>query len=330
MIVKKKLSAIVIMKNEALAIEKCLLSLIKECRHTFLDNSYELIIVDSSSSDNSVGIALDILDKLNVECYLVLKLDSNRFTAALGREVGKRYARGEWLLFLDGDMIIFQGFLRKALDCMNSEFNSNIIGLVGNRIDVFPNQETKKVRKYPRIIEPDGTTTHPGGGLLIRSSAFENASYIIEQKIIEEESFASALKAKGLLINYININMYVHYNYKIANRTHLNRFRINTIEFGRSLALVLKKNCKNSNIVQILKIFGNKKRHFIIAPCFFAAVFLVLLCFQCWLFGILWILFFLGYMRRKTFILASFLFFLIKRIPETRANVKVVRSRNYE
>src|SRR4051812_29985706 len=90
------LSVIVIGRNEAAGLDPLQRSIAPladrvEC---------ETIYVDSASTDDSVDVATTLFDRT-----VVLDEDAN-LSASAGRYVGAGLARGEWMLFLDGDMIL--------------------------------------------------------------------------------------------------------------------------------------------------------------------------------------------------------------------------------
>lgn len=82
------ISAIIITKNEEDRIAACLKAL------GFCD---EKIIVDNSSTDATESIA-------KINGARVVKSDMNNFSKL--RDLGKSYAKGEWLLYIDADEIV--------------------------------------------------------------------------------------------------------------------------------------------------------------------------------------------------------------------------------
>ncbi|MCR4307972.1 MAG: glycosyltransferase [Candidatus Berkelbacteria bacterium] len=108
----ENISFIIIAKNEAFAVEKCLSSLesmaLKNC---------EVICVDSDSADDTQAImksyALKIENLRVIEC-------SGFINAAVARNVGMTYATKKFLFFVDGDIEIYPEFIVTALDRIRS------------------------------------------------------------------------------------------------------------------------------------------------------------------------------------------------------------------
>jgi len=92
------LSIIIPTLNEEKFLPHLLISLKEQ---TFKD--FEIIVADNNSTDATRSIALKSGAKM-VEGGL----------PARGRNNGAKVARGEWLLFLDADVILPPGFFRKS------------------------------------------------------------------------------------------------------------------------------------------------------------------------------------------------------------------------
>ena len=97
------ISFIIIGRNEGWKLIKCFGSVFETIKHNKL-NEYEVIYVDSNSTDSSIDIAKDFKE---VKIY---KLVSG-YNAAVARNIGAEKASGENLFFIDGDMEIIADFL---------------------------------------------------------------------------------------------------------------------------------------------------------------------------------------------------------------------------
>ncbi len=100
-----EISVIVIGRNEAACIERCLRSVFASLEG-FRD--YEVIYVDSASEDDSVSIA-------GTFPIRILQLRREwRLTPSAGRFIGYHNASGRFLAFVDGDTVLDPGWLAKS------------------------------------------------------------------------------------------------------------------------------------------------------------------------------------------------------------------------
>jgi glycosyltransferase involved in cell wall biosynthesis len=97
-----KLSAIVIAKNEANSIERCLDSL------SFAD---EIIVVDAESTDRTVELAKQYTPHVLINPWPGYGKQKN---------LGRARARGEWLLFIDADEVIPPPLAKEILIAVNN------------------------------------------------------------------------------------------------------------------------------------------------------------------------------------------------------------------
>ena len=100
------LSFIVIGRNEGVKLINCLNSIYETITYNNL-TKYEIIYVDSNSSDNSINN----LKKFNN--IKIIKLTAN-YNSAIARNVAVNNSSFENLFFIDGDMQIIPSFLKKV------------------------------------------------------------------------------------------------------------------------------------------------------------------------------------------------------------------------
>ena len=89
-----RLSIAMIVKNEEKYLEKCLLS--TERLKNKID--YEIIIIDTGSTDNTMSIARQFTDKVYESKW------NNDFSYM--RNLSISYCKGDWVLILDADEVI--------------------------------------------------------------------------------------------------------------------------------------------------------------------------------------------------------------------------------
>ena len=190
-------SVVVIGRNEGERLRACLAS-VNAMHHDGFD--IELIYVDSNSTDNSIPIA-------EAAGARVLKIEG-RPTAALARNTGWREARGELILFLDGDPVLDPDFVRTALPSFADE---SIAVVCGSRRESHPERSL-----YNRVLDldwngPPGFVDYCGGDALIRKSALELVRGYDPALIAgEEPDMCRRLRAHSLNILRMDIPMTMH------------------------------------------------------------------------------------------------------------------------
>jgi len=94
----KDISVVVIVRNEALRIKNCLLSLV---RQRGIENN-EIIVVDGNSSDRTINIVNDF-----IETYNFIKLiQCSSYGYGYQRNIGAAAADGRYVLYISGDTVV--------------------------------------------------------------------------------------------------------------------------------------------------------------------------------------------------------------------------------
>lgn len=208
------LSIVIITRNEAKNISRCIESVTKEILHF---NSVEVFLVDSASTDETVEIAKRY--PINI-----LRLKSSWFlSAAAGRYLGTFYSRGNWILFLDGDMELANGWLEKALQFTH---DTNIAGISGNIRDIYiQNGQVSGTRDY--FQDPVGSiieTSEFGGAALYSRSALERVGgYNPFIKSDEEPELCLRLRFSGYKL--IRLPDLIASHYCIPSKSFLGQVR---------------------------------------------------------------------------------------------------------
>lgn len=130
------LSVIVPTYNEADRIETCLESIFETVRAADAVASFEVVLVDSNSTDETVERALEYP-------ITVLEIpDDDLTTPGAGRYVGTHHANGDLLLFVDGDMAVEPGWLPAAIDAVLEDR----VAAVDGHLDDVPDGATRSPR----------------------------------------------------------------------------------------------------------------------------------------------------------------------------------------
>jgi len=191
-------SVVVIGRNEGERLRLCLESVAQMNHPTF---NFEILYVDSGSTDNSVTLAKDL-------GATVIALHPERPSAALGRNAGWRAAHGETILFLDGDTILNPDFVSAALLQLA---NPAIAVVWGHRRELYPQKSI-----YIRVLDLDwiyapGFTLYCGGDALFRQSVLAATNGFDETLIAgEEPELCRRIAALGFKILHIDHPMTGH------------------------------------------------------------------------------------------------------------------------
>ncbi|MBP7118963.1 glycosyltransferase family 2 protein [Candidatus Woesebacteria bacterium] len=111
-----KLSIIIPTFNESAVISDCLHSLLSQDY-----KSFEIIVVDDGSTDNTEQIVTDI----SKETKLLTVLKQKHLGAGSARNLGAKHATGDILVFVDADMTFDTGFIRELVMPITKE---NVVG----------------------------------------------------------------------------------------------------------------------------------------------------------------------------------------------------------
>ena len=191
-------SVVVIGRNEGERLRRCLESIAQMNHPTF---NFEILYVDSGSTDNSVTLAKDL-------GATVIALHPERPSAALGRNAGWRAAHGETILFLDGDTILNPDFVSAALLRLA---DPEVAVVWGHRRELYPQKSI-----YIRVLDLDwiyapGFTLYCGGDALFRHSVLAATGGFDETLIAgEEPELCRRIAALGFKILHIDHPMTGH------------------------------------------------------------------------------------------------------------------------
>ena len=191
-------SVVVIGRNEGQRLEHCLTSVTQAA---WGNTRYELIYVDSKSTDSSVALAQSLGATTHV-------LDDASPCAAKARNLGWQAAKGEFVLFLDGDTQLHPDFVRQALATLQ---DAKLCAVWGHRRESRPEQSI-----YTKVLDldwiyPTGRTLYFGGDVLVRRSALAQVNgFDASLKAGEEPELCARLRACGWEIEHLDAPMTQH------------------------------------------------------------------------------------------------------------------------
>jgi glycosyltransferase involved in cell wall biosynthesis len=191
-----------------------------------------IVYVDSGSSDGSVGAA----EQLGAS---VVKLDLTRpFTAARARNEGFAVLKAlrpdiRFVQFIDGDCILADGWLDKALFFVEQRPNAAIV--CGRRREYQPSASIYNLLCDREWNTPIGQTLACGGDALVRVAAFEEVDGYRSQLIAgEEPELCVRLREKRWEIWRLDVEMTRH----DAAMTKFGQWWVRTVRGGYAFAEV--------------------------------------------------------------------------------------------
>jgi glycosyltransferase involved in cell wall biosynthesis len=192
------ISFVAIGYNESKTIASCLESVRKADLNGI---AHEIIYVDGGSSDNSIQIAM----AANID--MILGGDRRR-KAAENRNLGLKNASGRFVQFLDGDMVMDQGWPAAALRCLIAR--ENIAAVCGRLKEVNSSLLYQALQMDWDLKE--GEIRHCGGAALWRKEVLEKTGGFPENLAFGEEPFLCwrVRNERHLGIYYLNQIMAIH------------------------------------------------------------------------------------------------------------------------
>lgn len=232
------ISFIIIGKNEGWRLEKCLQSIVSIVKQDKIVD-YEIIYVDSRSTDNSIAL----VKQYGAKVFLII----GECNAAIARNIGAQEAIGDILFFIDGDMELFSGFLPKVLTQDGRLEYPFISGIFNDIIhDMDWNYLHTSRRHKLQEGDADSVETTTGGLFLIEHSLWDKVGGMDTRfKRSQDYDLGLRLSQMGYPLHRKTILLANHYMRQYSMR---NDYVINV----KYTALLLRKHWNN---IDYLKIF---------------------------------------------------------------------------
>ena len=198
-------SVIVITRNEEAVISSCLESIITAMQ----DRDYELIVVDSASTDRTVTIAKQYPVRIiSIPATAPLR-------PSVGRHVGFQYSRGKWLLFIDGDSQFEAEWLNHAEAAFAAD--EKLAGVAGEMILMPPPEhdttfedKATNLQLYPEqeYIEADNLD---GSAAYTRAAFMRAGGFNPHMRAMEEAELGGRLRKYGYRLRRLRVPMTRHF-----------------------------------------------------------------------------------------------------------------------
>ncbi len=194
-----KFSVIIPTYNEEKYIGSCIESILNQ---SYKKDDFEIIVSDANSKDRTREI---------VSKYPVLLVTTNKRGIALGRNFGAKHAKGDILVFFDGDVVVDTDFLKQCEIVFN---DSRIVGMTGLAKPADGNIITKSVYRCTyllvRFFNFFGLSLFPGVCVAYRREAFEAVGgFRKDLGITEDLDLSRRISKNGKCILYSKAFVYV-------------------------------------------------------------------------------------------------------------------------
>jgi glycosyltransferase involved in cell wall biosynthesis len=207
----QNISFIVVARNEAFGVEKCLQLLVSMP----LDDC-EIICVDSDSTDDT----LEVMKRYATQCATIQVYQCKGYVnSAIARNVGLKHAVKEFCFFVDGDVELNEKFIHMAMEYLLSGRADMVTGQLGE-IYYEPDYQNEIRRIEDRYyIREEKRTFFSGGILIARSSIVRKAGNWDERMARNQDiDFTLRLSRHGRFVA-IPLSMGTHHTLEYHERT---------------------------------------------------------------------------------------------------------------
>lgn len=198
-----QLTIIILSYNTKQLTIKCIESIILQYEKQLNDGVFEIIIVDNSSTDNTVSA----IRQFNNETINKIKIIKNKenYGFSKGNNIGARLAKGKYLLFLNSDTEVKNRGLagmvtfldnNKHVGVLGGEEAGNFYNLLSLSIMLIGGQRVGIGRFIPKKLRPVDWVS--GAALMTRRQLFEKLHGFDEKFFMYVEDMELCFRAKKM------------------------------------------------------------------------------------------------------------------------------------
>jgi glycosyltransferase involved in cell wall biosynthesis len=226
-------TVVVIGRNEAKNLPRCFDSIQKITR--------SIVFVDSNSSDRSVEIAREH------GIPMIVALNSNFYSASLGRMVGAKKCETSLIQFLDGDMELDLDWIRTAIQFMNENSRAAILHGFKREYKNEKDLNSFKIKADQRNWRSD----YLQGAYLIKRDVYQESGGLDPRFPGEEErDLYVRVHDLGHEVWYIHYLMSSHYDFKDRGWRYLL-----VSDVAGAVFIPLIKSLKNGKLLAYLFVY---------------------------------------------------------------------------
>lgn len=176
------------------------------------DFPHEIIVADSLSTDKTQEIAATL------GVTVVSLTNTSDRCCGVGHQLGYLHSKGEYLLLLDGDMELEEGFIHHGINFLST--HPDYAGVAGAvEMDDVDSYEFKSRKQRLHQIYPLGDCSHLGGGGLYRKSAIDDIGYLTNRNLhaYEESELGMRLSLAGYKLHRLDVPYFSHTSYTMSS-----------------------------------------------------------------------------------------------------------------
>ena len=240
-----KVSIIIPIYNVAPYIERCLLSVLNQTYHNI-----EIILIDDCGSDNSIGIAIELIKKHKAENKTKIIFHECNKGLSAARNSGINASTGEYIYFLDSDDELVQNCIELLIKSAIKYKTDFVIGnyeIIGAKLSIgMPLNNIFTNDKILTSYQKGEWYEMACNKLLKKEFILKNNLYFKENLIHEDLLWSFMIACFANSMSVVNTKTYLYYIRKDSITGKINR------EFN-------KKNIKTSNDakIEIVKYMHN-------------------------------------------------------------------------
>lgn len=210
-------SVVIVSKNEEKRIRRCIQSVLDALSEI---PSHEVILVDSSSTDDTVAIASSYPIKI-----VQLKPHWKRSPAA-GMFTGYTYTKGRLVCFIGGDMEIDHEWFKTAIPYLKSNSVAGVTGRIRNKFEGCPKSRLVE-RRINRGFEliPVGEVEILGGPSMLKRNVLQEVGCFHPfLEAGEEAELSMRIRTKGYKLLRLDFPMVNHISTSMSLFSYISKY----------------------------------------------------------------------------------------------------------
>jgi len=235
------------------------------------EKNFELIIVDSGSTDNTLKIAEQFKEKFPIKIY---EIKPEEFGHGKTRNLSIEYAKGEFIVFLTQDAIPYNDFWLSSL--LENFKDSKVAGVFSKQV---PRKNAREIEKFQlNYYFPNKKITISNNEKnLLNKMFFSNASSCVRKNVLikypfneelimtEDQEWAKRIIQRGYKKVYEPESIVIHsHNYN--SKQTFQRYFDSAVSLNQILKIDFKKYVSSAKKYPIKELRYTFKKNVLLVP----------------------------------------------------------------